>query len=308
MAKNTKPKDSADYIVPLNMNGLTGRMLSMPSPKKREILLIYGHHASLERMFGVAEALSQYGHVTMPDLPGFGGMQSFYKIGLSPTLDNFADYLAAFIKLRYRGKRVSIFAMSFGFAVVTKMLQRYPELCKKVDLLVSIVGFVHKEDFKFKRRNFVLMRSVAWFFSGRFTAWFGRYIVLRPTFIRWAYLAVAEKHTKLKDADIEEREKRINFEIGLWHKNDVRTHMKTTQAMFKLDLCNRQVKLPVYHISVEPDRYFDNNVVEQHMRVIFSDFTGAKTKMSGHAPTVIATASEAAMFIPIKIRKLLLQP
>src|SRR3982751_3045218 len=96
-----------DYIRPLEMNGLTGRMLHMPAPKnkKRDILLIYGHHSCLERMYGVAEDLNQYGAVTMPDLPGFGGMDSFYKIGMEPTLDNLADYLAAFIKLRYKGKK-----------------------------------------------------------------------------------------------------------------------------------------------------------------------------------------------------------
>jgi len=305
MAKKPKPKNPADFITPLHMNGLTGRMLHVPSPKKREILLVYGHHASIERMLGVAEDLSQYGNVTLPDLPGFGGMQSFYKIGLHPTLDNFADYLASFVKLRYRGKRVRIFAMSFGFVVVTKMLQRHPDLAKKVDLLVSVVGFTHKEDFKFKRRNYLLMRNVAWFFSGRFSAWFGRHIVLRSLFIRLAYRAVADKHVKLKDVDIEEREKRINFEIGLWQMNEVRTYMKTSLIMFNLDLCDKQIKLPVYHISVEPDRYLDNNIVEQHMRVIFTGFTHIKSKMSGHAPTVIADAAEASHFIPPKIRKLL---
>ena len=72
-----------DYIVPLNMNGLNGRMMHMPAPKgrKREILVLYGHHSSLERWFGLAQVINRYGAVTMPDWPGFGGMDSFYKIG-----------------------------------------------------------------------------------------------------------------------------------------------------------------------------------------------------------------------------------
>jgi pimeloyl-ACP methyl ester carboxylesterase len=123
-------KDPAEYILPLYMNGLSGRMLRMPPPKdkSREILFIYGHHTSLERVFGVAELLNKYGSITIPDLPGFGGMQPFYKIGEKPTLDNMADYLASFVKLRYRNKRFTIAGHSLGFMIVTRMLKKYPEI------------------------------------------------------------------------------------------------------------------------------------------------------------------------------------
>lgn len=305
MVKKLKAKNAADYIIPLDVNGLRGRLLFMPSKKKREILLIYGHHASLERMFGLAEDLNQYGKVTVPDLPGFGGMQSFYKIGLEPTIDNLADYLASLIKLRYRGKRLTIFGMSFGFAVVTRMLQKYPYLVNKVDLVFSVVGFVHYEDFKFKRLNFWLLKSWAKLFSGKYSASFMRYIILRPSIIRLSYRLVADRHSKLKDANKIEQARRINFEIILWHINDVRTYMKTTLEMLNLNLCNKLVKLRVYHIAVEPDRYFDNHIVEQHMRVIYNNFTKVKSKIKGHAPTVIADAKAAAPFIPNKIREIL---
>ena len=82
-------------IKPIHINGLNGRMLRVrPNTHKNvEILLLYGHHASIERMLGVAEVLARYGGVTMPDYPGFGGMDSFYKIKQKPTLDNYADYM-----------------------------------------------------------------------------------------------------------------------------------------------------------------------------------------------------------------------
>src|SRR5438105_15114146 len=124
MAK--KPaKDPADYILPLYMNGLSGRMLHLPAPrgkKKREILFVYGQHSSLERWWGLALTLNRYGAVTVPDLPGFGGMTSFYKIGQEADVDTLADYLAAFFKLRYRQKKVTVAAMSLGFVIVTRML------------------------------------------------------------------------------------------------------------------------------------------------------------------------------------------
>src|SRR4051812_15783977 len=104
----------ADYIVPLNMNGLRGRMLKMPSAnpnRQKEILLLYGHHAMLERWWGFVQNLNLYGNVTMPDIPGFGGMDSFHKAGRRPNVDAFADYLASFVKLRYKRKRITIVAI-----------------------------------------------------------------------------------------------------------------------------------------------------------------------------------------------------
>jgi pimeloyl-ACP methyl ester carboxylesterase len=112
------------HIAPLHVNGLNGRLLRLPAPKNknREILLLYGHHSSLERMSGFAEVMNRYGAVTMPDLPGFGGMDSFYKIGEKPTLDNYADYLASIIKLRYKRRRVTIVGMSFAFPIILPFL------------------------------------------------------------------------------------------------------------------------------------------------------------------------------------------
>ncbi len=172
-----------DHIQPLNMNGLTGRMLYMPAPKnkKRHILLIYGHHSSLERMYGVAEDLNQYGSITMPDLPGFGGMDAFYKAGLKPTLDNFADYLAAFIKLRFKDKKITIAGMSFGFVIATRMLQKYPKLTTKVDLMISVVGFCHHDDIIFTRPRFLFYRYTAAFFDHRLTAPFFHNVVATNT-------------------------------------------------------------------------------------------------------------------------------
>lgn len=305
MAKQTKnPKE---YIAPLYMNGLHGRMLYMPAGKnkKREILLVYGHHASLERMYGLAEELNKYGAVTMPDLPGFGGMESFYKIKEKPTLDNLADYLAAFIKLRYKRKRITIMGMSFGFLVVTRMLQMYPELVNKVDMLISIVGFAHKDDFKFKRRNYLLMRYSSSLFSNYLPAQFAKYLILRGPLIRKVYELQTDTHSKLKDANADEQKRRIDFEIVLWQANDIRTYMDTTVTMFTIDLCDTQINLPLHHIEVKHDRYLDNRIVEQHLKIIFNEVDVIKTKLDSHAPTVVANAKDAAPFVPPKLRRVL---
>lgn len=299
-------QNPADYIVPLNMNGLQGRMLHLPAkkPGQREILFIYGHHSSLERWWGLMQNLNHFGAVTMPDLPGFGGMDSFYKIGEKGTIDNLADYLAAFIKMRYKRRRVTVAGMSLGFVVVTRMLQRYPDLIKKVDMLVSLVGFAHKGDFTFTPMRRTLYRLGAGLFSLPVASSIFRYVALQPFFIRNIYRRTHNAKEKFKGVIGEELRELTEFEIHLWHSNDVRTHFRTNWEFLGLDNTKVTVDLPVYHVGVKADRYFDNAVVEQHMRQIFTDFhLMALLDVGNHAPSVLADAKSAAPFVPPKLRR-----
>lgn len=282
-------------------------MLRLPAPKnkKREILLVYGHHASIERMQGVAHEFNKYGAVTLPDLPGFGGMESFYKIGEKPTLDNLADYLAAFIRLRYKRRRLTIVAMSFGFLITTRMLQKYPDIASKVDLLVSTVGFAHKDDFILPKRIRWPLRLGASVFSRRLPSLFLKTFIIRGPVIRATYNMMADSHSKLKDGDAAERKARIEFEVVLWKINDIRTYMDTTITMLTANTCDAQVKLPVHHVAVDVDRYFDNHRVEQHLAVIYTSVDVIPAKLAAHAPTVVATAKDAAPFVPLRLRRLL---
>jgi pimeloyl-ACP methyl ester carboxylesterase len=304
---NKKPRSPEDFIAPLYMNGLQGRMLRLPPPKNKtkEILFVYGHHSSLERWWGVVQDLNQYGAVTMPDLPGFGGMESLYKIGEKPTIDTLADYLAAFVKMRYKRRNVTIAGLSFGFVVATRMLQRYPDLTKKVDLMVSVVGFAHRDDFTFTRPRYLAYLAGAKLFSMRGPAFFFRNVLLHPVVLRLAYARTHNARQKFQSVDRSKRKEIMDFEVYLWHANDVRTHMLTSAEFLRLDNCTKPVDLPVWHISVKADRYFDNHLVEQHLRVIYKDFHQAKSRMNTHAPSVIADIKTAAPLIPKKIRKVL---
>ncbi len=310
IAKNTDPNQ---YIRPLNMNGLSGRMLRYPTTnikRKKEILVVYGHHSSIERVLGMAEFLAQFGNVTIPDLPGFGGMDSFYKIGKKPSLDNMADYLASFIKLRYKKQKITLIGMSYGFLVVTKMLQKYPELVSRVKIVVSLAGFAHKDDFRFKKNNFYFFKFVSWLCSGYLTSKFVQKIVLRDYIIRLGYKIlepnfVGEKHSKIRTAETNERKKRIDFEIYLWKVNDIRTYMYTGNNMLRVNLCNSLVSMPVNHVSADDDRYFDNNLVEEHMRSIYTDFILIPVHNQPHSTSVIATAEDAGKFFTAPMKALL---
>ena len=303
----SEPKSPADFIVPLNINGLDGRMLrlaALPKYPQQEILFVYGQHSSLERWWGLAQELNKFGAVTMPDLPGLGGMTPLYKIGRQPDIDNMADYLASFVKLKYRNKKLVIFGMSLGFVIVTRMLQKYPELVKKVNFLISIVGFAHGDDFVFSKRRIRVYKAGTWLFSHKWPALIFRYTALQPFFLNRAYHKTLNAKEKFENMSGDEFSRTMEVEIMLWHMNDIRTQMKHNNEMFKLDLTGTHVALPVYHVASRKDRYFDNNRVEQHMRAVFNDFKVFYMKAENHAPTIIATAKDAAPFIPSELRRL----
>lgn len=300
--------DIDQYLSPLSINGMNGRMMHMPAPKnkKREILLVYGHHASLERMFGMAQVLNRYGAVTVPDIPGFGGMDSFYKIGKKPTLDNLASYLAAFIKMRYKKRHITIAAASLGMAVTTRMFQMYPKMVDQVDLFVSAAGFIHKDDLIMPSRKKARTAVLTHFLSMRWPGFLIR-TGLRPPVIRRMYKN-NDRKAHSEDETPERRRYRIEFEVWLWQNNDIRTHFFTIYQMLTMNLCDVKVDLPVHQIAIEADQYLDNHMIEQHLRVVFSDYIAMPLPPSQarvHAPTILATAKEASAFIPPKLRTLL---
>ena len=301
----TEP-DLAEFIQPLYINGLNGRMLYAPSVRKkynREILLVYGHHALLERWWGLVENLRELGNVTMPDLPGFGGMDSFYKIGRPPTLDNYADYMASFVKLRYRNRRVTLVGISFGFLVLTRMLQRYPELAKKVDIVVSIVGFMHRDDFFFPPRTRRTYSMVARVFSTPVVAFLIRYCGLNRFVIRNLYVRLPAGRRRFIEMTPTDFAELMDFEVKLWQINDVRTHWRTTSEFLDIDNCSKQINLPVWHVAAKADHYFDNYIVEQHMRVVYSEYTQSVMNSPAHTPSILGDKKDLAIMVPTALRR-----
>lgn len=295
------------YLSVLNLNGLRGRVLNIPNKsKKRQILLIYGHHSSLERIYGIAEVMADYGTVTVPDLPGFGGMDSLYKIDLNADFDSLADYLASYIKTKYGKKRFTLAAFSIGFAITSRMLQKYPEIASQVDLLISVAGFTKKDDFKLSKKIQFVYRTLSKTFSGKYSSKIFRFTALNGRVLKTFYRYTPNARHKFAGVDKQTFKNYINFETELWHNNDVRTYMKTSYAMLTADLTNVKVNLPVHHISIgDSDQYFNNQKVEENMNLIFNSCDIDSANLDSHMPSVIASKEDAAGLIPPKTRRLL---
>jgi len=133
---------------PIDINNLRGRIGRVKSSAKtsKEILLIYDQDQSIESMEYLADSLSKYASVTIVDLPGLGGMDSFYKSNQRPTLEIMSAYLAALIKLRVKNNKITLITIGSGLPIAITLLQKQSQASKKVNKLISIGGFVHMFD------------------------------------------------------------------------------------------------------------------------------------------------------------------
>lgn len=298
----------SDYVLPLYINGLEGRMLKAKSTnknKKNEILLIYGHHATLERWWGLVENLRAYGNVTMPDLPGFGGMDSFNRIDYPINIDSYADYLAAYVKLTYKQKKIIIVGISFGFVIATRMLQRYPILQSKVKLVVSLMGFTHKDDFVYSYRRRQVFLYATKILGTRPVSMVLKHLIIRKALISYLYKTMPNSKQKFIEASDDEISNTLAYEIKAWRLNDVRTHWITCSQFFTLDNCRSRINLPLKHVRAKEDSYFDQDITRQHMQIAYKKYNEYVAESKAHTPSVLADKKAAAVMLPRSLRRVL---
>ena len=299
-----------NLVAPYDQKTLTGRLLRVPptAPTNHVIVIIYGHHASLERNLGIVWYLRQFGEVIMPDLPGFGGMGSFYQVSLQPTLDNYAAYLDKFLRQHLQPNQTfTLFGFSFGFLVVTRLLQLYPAWRTQIQLLVSLVGFVTAEPMLTARRRF-WYKQLTNVLKTPPGAWFFRYVCLNRFVIRHLYSSTFLAKAKFTHLSPAEKKEHLEMEVTLWHQNDVRTWAYTGQIMLTCQLlASDSVQLPVsvFHVGFQGDQYLNNQLNLQQLQRLYPQFEYALVQATAHAPSVVATAEEATAFVPPELLSIL---
>lgn len=299
----------ADYIETIEINGLRGRMIDAPGATKaaqgRNILFVHGHHSSLERLSGVAELLHNYANVCLPDMPGFGGMDHLYQVGLRPTIDNLADYMAAFIKLHYgKTNKFVIVGFSMGFLVVTRMLQKYPDLHSQIIEVISMAGFVHSDDFTFSKKRIFYYRIATWCIERRIFSWIFREIFLRKWCLNTIYTKTHNAREKFKDLPKSEIKRMVDFEYILWRINHIPTWCHTTREMFNARASEGpRIPLKLKAIMVKDDQYFNSDTTKEHMKHVYEAVDVYPLNFNKHSVSVIASADEARQFIPDTLLK-----
>ena len=145
-----------------------------------------------------------------------------------------ADYLASFIKLKYKRKRLSIVGVGFGFVLVTRMLQRNPDLTGKVNLLICLNGYAHKDDFIVKPLDRKIMQLYSTLFSNRLMAG-----ILKISLYSTPALSVRYPLKNFKSGkNGPSKEFICQFTIDLIKNSDLRTRMFLKRELLKLDNCN----------------------------------------------------------------------
>ncbi|HEY4964087.1 MAG TPA: hypothetical protein VIH90_05315 [Candidatus Saccharimonadales bacterium] len=292
----------ADFILPLNINGLEGRMINIEGDsksKKNEILVIYDLNSNLERWWGLVVGLRRYANVTMADLPGFGGMGSFYTIGSKPTLDNLADYMASLVKLRYKRKRLNVIAIGFGFVVATRMLHRNPELKSKVKMIICINGYAHSEDLDHGGNK--LISTIGYKLgSTTLVSWVIKLLANNRLVLNIKYGENTKKMTKQKAIDSSFLTK---FKVDLKRETDVRSMNLIKLQLLSLDNCNARITNKLWHITYGTNKELDSKLIEQHLKVIFTDYNFQASKITRKIPFVMNDEKLAIKLLPAKLRR-----
>lgn len=298
-------------IESVEIHGLRGRMLDLPArtsnASKINLLFLHGHHSSIERQEGLLTLLSSYGNVCAPDMPGFGGMEPLFRINKKPSIDQLAEYMATFIRLHYgTRKRFVAIGFSFGFVVLTRMLQLYPELQPRVTLTVSVVGFLSGQEFVFTKRRMLFYRFLCWALGFRVTSFLVRELVLRRWFLGTIYTQTKNAKVKFKNLSKEVRKKYVDFEIHLWRANDLRTHVYTNAAFLTCNLLKEKaIASKLVHVVFSADQYFNAGVVAEHLKIAYTDVQIVYVESDSHAPSVVSDENEAALLFPKKLRRIL---
>jgi pimeloyl-ACP methyl ester carboxylesterase len=299
----------ADYYKPFVYQELRGRYMFMPGKNgaARTFIVLYGQHATLERIEPIVSALTEFGDVYAVDYPGFGGMEPAYKINKKPTLDFYAGHIKHFIdEIIPQDKTLTLLGISYGFQLITETLNQYPELNTRVEDVVSFVGFVHHEDFHMPPSYSIPMLYML-AIPGR--TWAGSKILgfLKSDWIIGAiYMITKPIQAKFKSLSKKEAKTYMAEQAWLWKINDFRTHAATGWDLCKRnDLTTYRINVPVTHIGVPKDHLIDNARVAEELKVIYNGFQTYDLNLAIHAPLDVDSRESVLDLLPKELRNYL---
>lgn len=250
----------------LRMNRLRGRFLRVTSrtTASSEILVLPDVAMNLEMLSPLSQELGKHGNVTVVDLPGSGGMTSFYSIGQSPDIEQYASYIASFIKLRFKRRRVKIVCVGYSLAFVTRLLQRYPSVSKKVDVVVSLSGFLHTQDLALQPSQRTLLRIKRNLQSTRFASMIAHYTSMQPSVIA----------SSLQSRNIQLDDEYMANVVAAWRQLHIRTYRKMQLEQLRFNLCQQQLPTPLHYVHYPYYVYnLESDLVEAHLRVAYKKVT-----------------------------------
>ena len=287
------------YIMPLNVNSLRGNLYYKKnySITSKHLLYIPDLRSDIHTNFNVLQTLSAYGSVTAIDLPGIGGMESFYKIDRKPTIENYADYLSSLIRLRYKNKNIILVGQGFGFIVLTRMLQKNPNIAKQVRLVIAIDGIARFDDLSIDKKTRIYYRFIGLL---HIIAQLLVSIGLKYHFLEKGIFNRSNK----KDLFQNLLSTDTKFANKSLHSNDLATHLYLLRRISMFDNCtSEQLDIPLWNIILD-DSSIDKEVNEQHLRIIYKRYYQSTPKIK-YYDLFVVNDKLMSSFINSKLKRLL---
>lgn len=291
--------------------GLKGRYGHWParsSEAKRTFIVLYGQHATLERISSIAEMLREFGDVYSVDLPGFGGMESPYSIKQSPTLDFYAEHLLNFIDNYLPAERkLTLMGISYSFQIVTKTLSNYPDLSKRTEGVISFVGFANYKDFDMPLSYKILLMYILTNISRTYLGSKLMDVFISKPVLRVVYFISKPLNVHTRSMSRRDMKEYVDQQAWLWIASDNRTHAATAWEFFrKTDLTNLRIKATVYHAGVVNDHYFKNAQIVEELNTIYEKCQSFDLNLGSHAP-LEAKPDEVRSLLPDKLKAILMK-
>lgn len=261
-------------------------------------------------MSSIAFYLSRFGTVISPDLPGIGGMDSFYKVGRKFSIDNYAELLFEILKkekIDQKKQEVVLAGMSFGFIVSTRMLQLHPEAARWFSKVMCIGAFGRWSDFQ---RNLPRDRVLRYAKIGNSAV--GSFII-KTLFMRdwplklYFWFLRFRKNVKYDKKGQAYRDL-VEMELSLWKENDTRTRFAIYKLFCTFDLTKpktEKIKTHVYSLFIPADQWVNAKRVHKTLRKLYKSVDEIPLDSKVHAPSVISSESEIEDMFGDSIAKVL---
>ena len=182
------------------------------------------------------------------------------------------------------------------------MLQRNPDINNKVNSLICINGYDHKDDFKLKKSDKIIMTIYSYLCSTKLISG-----LLNATLYSNVALKYKYPINKIKtNRGGPSKEFVRQFKIDLVKCTDLRTRMYLTQQLLKLDNCQKRIKKSMWHVTTSNSSLnIDKKLAEQHFRITYEGYYQLPTKISGAMPIVLNDEKTAIKYLPAKLRRYL---
>jgi pimeloyl-ACP methyl ester carboxylesterase len=279
---------------------------STNSSHTRVFIIVYGQHASLERLEPLIAIFRTYGDVYAVDNPGFGGMEPAYKVGKYPDLTFQARHLQSFISQHIPDDRhLTIIGISYGFQIVAQLLNDYPNLQGRTEEVINMVGCLSYRELDMPLSYKIpLIYLLA--FPGR--TWLGSRVfklIARRKVIIAVYLLTKPIQVKLRGVSRQQAITYADEQARLWVDNDPRTHGAAAwDFVTKNDVSHLRLHVNAIHLSVPGDHIIDSERVKRSMEQVFDRVHSFDIALDNHAPLDLS-ADDIEAIIPKGLAEIL---